>query len=86
MLDRLFNDPERELFFEENVDVDGLRDDGRVRLVDSLPVLCTIEVLLGWSALKFWNDNRELILESLSKLLGAVKKEELSETRLIICG
>ena len=47
LFDGLLNDPERELFLEEPLDVDGLRDDGKVILDDSFPILCTIEVIEG---------------------------------------
>ena len=49
----MLSDPERGLILEEPSDVDGLRDNGRVRLVESLPTLCTIDVIEEWCVFIF---------------------------------
>ena len=80
----MLSDPERGLILEEPSDVDGLRDNGRVRLVESLPTLCTIDVIEEWCVFIFWEDNIEFLLVRISKLEGVLAKLELSEMASII--
>ena len=72
------------MFLGEPSELDGLRDNGRVGFDESLPILCTIEVIEGRNAFKFWKGNMEFLLEPLSKLEGAVAKVEPSEMASII--